>query len=53
MITVFLIYLWLGICSGAGCYINDTKERVFSAVCFGVLWPILAPIFLFARLYGE
>ena len=51
--TIFLIYLWGGICSGLGCYLSDDKERVFGAIGFGIGWPILAPIFLFAKLYGD
>lgn len=51
--TFFIIYLYIGICSGAGCYLGDAKERILGAILFGVLWPVMAPIFLFARLYGE
>ena len=51
--TIFLVYLWIGISSGAGCYVGDPKERAGAAILFGVLWPILAPIFLFAKLYGD
>lgn len=51
--TILIIYLYIAFCSGAGCYLADSKERALGAVLFGLLWPVMAPIFLFARLYGE